>query len=209
MSPDLITLTDPASPAAEAYRRLRANLTAVGKKMPLQAVLMVAAGPDEQKAQAVANLAVTFARVGTRVIVVDCDLRRPAQHVLFGVDNTAGVTTALGRSDGALPLQTTAIPNLRILPGGPAVDVPADLLASSAMADLIGRLRGEADIILFDAPPVTTATDAIELATQVDGVLLTVRAGHTRRGEAQRAREQLGRVGAHLLGAVMVDVATE
>jgi|YNPBryantNP2012_1023418.scaffolds.fasta_scaffold02506_2 capsular exopolysaccharide synthesis family protein len=209
MTPDLITLTDPASPVAEAYRRLRANLMAAGKKTPLQAVLMVAAGPDEQKAQAVANLAVTFARVGARVIVVDCDLRRPAQHALFGVDNAAGVTTALGRRDGALPLQTTAIPNLRVLPSGPAVDVPADLLASSAMADLIGRLRGEADIILFDAPPVTTATDAIELATRVDGVLLTVRAGHTRRGEAQRAREQLARVGAPLLGAVMVDVAEE
>ncbi|MCX7671215.1 MAG: CpsD/CapB family tyrosine-protein kinase, partial [Anaerolineae bacterium] len=170
MTPDLITLTDPASPAAEAYRRLRANLMAAGKKMPLQAVLMVAAGPDDEKAQTVANLAVTFARVGTRVVLVDCDLRRPAQHALFGLDNTAGVTTALGRADGALPLQATAVPNLRVLPGGPAVDVPADLLASPAMAELIARLRAEADIILFDAPPVTAATDAVELATRVDGV---------------------------------------
>lgn len=206
---DLITLTDPASPVAEAYRRLRANLMAAGRQAPLQTVLMVAAGPDDAKAQTVANLAVSFARVGTRVVLVDCDLRRPAQHALFGLDNAAGVTTALGRTDGALPLQTTAVPNLRVLPGGPAVEVPADLLASPAMAELIARLRAEADIILFDAPPVTTATDAVELATRVDGVLLTVRAGHTRRGEAQRAKDQLDRVGARLLGVVMVDVAEE
>ncbi|MGC8782211.1 MAG: CpsD/CapB family tyrosine-protein kinase [Anaerolineae bacterium] len=209
MTSELIALTDPASPVAEAYRRLRANLTAAGKTMPLQAVLMAAAGPDDRKAQVVANLAVTFARVGTRVVLVDCDLRRPAQHALFGVDNTVGVAAALERADGPLPLQATAVPNLHVLPAGPAVDVPADLLASPAMVALIGRLRGAADLLLFDAPPIATATDALELATRVDGVLLTVRAGHTRRGEAQRAREQLAQVGARLLGAVMIDVAAE
>ncbi len=207
MTPDLITLTDPTSPAAEAYRRLRVNLTSAGKKTPLQTVLMVAAGPDDDKAQAVANLAVSFARVGNRVIVVDCDLRQSAQHLLFGLENAAGVTTALSEPRAALPVQATAVANLRVLTSGPAVGVPADAIASPAMAALITRLRGEADIVLLDAPPVTLATDAVELATRVDGVLLTVNAGHTKRGDAQRAKEQLAQVGANLLGAVLVNVA--
>jgi len=83
--------------------------------------------------------------------------------------------------------------------------VPADLLASPAMGTLIARLRDEADIILFDAPPVLFATDAAELAIQVDGVLLTVRAGHTRRDEAQRAKELLEKVGARIIGAALVN----
>jgi non-specific protein-tyrosine kinase len=207
MTPDLITLTDPTSAVAEAYRRLRVNLLSSGKKTPLQTILMVAAGPDDAKAQAVANLAVSYARVGSRVIVVDCDLRQPAQHRLFGVDNAAGVTTALNEPAATLPIQATTVANLRLLASGPAVAVPADAIASPAMGQLIARLREEADIALLDAPPVTTATDAIELATRVDGVLLTVNAGHTKRGDAQRAKEQLEQVEAHLLGVVMVNVA--
>jgi capsular exopolysaccharide synthesis family protein len=207
MTPDLITLTDPTSPSAEAYRRLRVNLVSAGKKTPLQIVLVVAAGSDDEKAQVVANLAVSFARVGKRVIVVDCDLRHPAQHLLFGLDNSAGITTALGSTSGSLPVQATGVANLWVLTSGPAVDVPADAIASPAMADLIARLRKEADLVLLDAPPVMLATDAVELATRVDGVLMTVNAGHTKRGEAQRAKEQLEQVGANLLGAIMVNVA--
>jgi non-specific protein-tyrosine kinase len=207
MTPDLITLTDPTSPAAEAYRRLRVNLTSAGKKAPLQAVLMVAAGPDADKAQAVANLAISFARVGVRVILADCDLRQPAQHLLFGLNNAAGVTTALREPGAALPLQATVVDNLHVLTSGPAAAVPADEIASPAMAGLLARLREDADIVLLDAPAVTLATDAVELATRVDGVLLTVNAGHTRRGDAQRAKEQLAQVGANLLGAVLVNAA--
>ena len=207
MTPDLITLTDPTSPAAEAYRRLRVNLTSAGKKAPLKTVLMVAAGPDAEKAQAVANLAVSFARVGVRVILADCDLRQPAQHLLFGLNNATGVSTALSEPRAALPLQATTVDNLRVLASGPAVAAPGDVLASPGMVGLLARLREDADIVLLDAPPVTLATDAVELATRVDGVLLTVNAGHTRRGDAQRAKEQLAQVGANLLGAVIVNAA--
>lgn len=208
MTSDLIILTDPASPAAEAYRRLRANLMAAERRQPLRTILVAAAGPDVDKANIVANLAVAFARVGKRVILADCDLRHPALHALFGLDNAAGVSTAL-RDAAAPPLQDTPVPGLRVLAAGPATDAPADLLASPAMGRLIGRLAEEADVVLFDAPPVTLATDAAELATQVDGVLLTVAAGKTKRDEAQRAKEQLAQVGAQLLGAALVNVAAD
>jgi Mrp family chromosome partitioning ATPase len=94
-----------------------------------------------------------------------------------------------------------------VLPAGPKVDVPSDLLASPAMARLVRRLVGEADVVLLDAPPVTVATDAAELARVVDGVLLTVAAGVTKRDEAQRAKELLDQVGARVVGAALVNVA--
>ncbi len=208
MTPDLIILTDPASPAAEAYRRLRVNLMSAERQQPLRTVLVAAAGPDVDKARVVANLAVAFAKVGKRVILADCDLRYPAQHTLFGLPNVTGVSTAL-RDAAALSLQATDVPGLRVLTAGPAADAPADLLASPPMGRLIGRLAEDADVVLFDAPPVTLATDAAELATQVDGVLLTVAAGKTRRDEAQRAKDQLAQVGARLLGAALVNVAAD
>ncbi len=208
MTANLITLTDPTSPVADAYRHLRVNLTSAGRDLPLQAVLVVAAGPDEAKAEVVANLAVTFAKVGRQVILADCDLRHPAQHTLFGLSNTTGVTSALDEKDVPLPLQATEVTGLRVLAAGPAIEVPSDTLASPAMADLIARLRSQADIVLLDASPVISATDAVELATQVDGVLLTVRAGHTKHEDAGRAKEQLEKVGARVLGAALVDTAS-
>jgi len=293
MTTNLVTITDPTSPAAEAYRRLRVNLVASGQETPFHTLLIAAAGPDADKASTVANLAVTFARVGKRVILVDCDLRHPGQHTLFGLDNRAGVTTAVraplppnagglsspkdreargpdspqdreargpdspqdreargpdspqdreargpdspqdreargpdspqdreargpdspqdwGAGGAAtLPLQATDVPGLRILTSGPEVEVPSDLIASPAMTSLIARLRDDADVVLFDAPPVVLATDAAELATLVDGVLLTVSAGHTRRDDAQRAVDLLGKVGARLVGAALVNAPAD
>jgi non-specific protein-tyrosine kinase len=136
-------------------------------------------------------------------------LRHPAHHALFNVSSAEGVTTALKNPDADLPLQATELPGLTVLPAGPNVDVPSDLLASPAMARLVRRLATEADVVLFDAPPVTVATDAAELATVVDGVLLTVTAGVTKRDEAQRAKELLEQVGARVVGAALVNVAAE
>lgn len=209
MAPNLITLTDPTSPAAEAYRRLRVNLTSAGGETPLRTLLVAAAGPDSDKSLSVANLAVTFARVGKRVILVDCDLRHPSQHALFGLSNAAGVTTVAQDEQTGLPLQATTVPGLRVLTSGPAVAVPADLLAAPGMGRLLARLCDEADLVLLDAPPVTLATDTAELASQVTGVLLTVAAGHTKRDDAQRAKELLAQVGARLVGAVLVNVADD
>ena len=210
MAVNLVVISDPASPAAEAYRRLRVNLMSAAQEAPLQALLVAAAGPDPDKSNTVANLAVAFAKVGRRVILADCDLRHPALHTLLGLANDAGVTTVLASDDAAdLPLQPTELPNLRVLTSGPAVVVPSDSIASPGMARLIARLRQEADVVLFDAPPVVLATDAAELATQVDGVLLTVSAGRTKRDDAQRAVQLLKRVGARLVGTALVNLPVD
>jgi capsular exopolysaccharide synthesis family protein len=206
MSADLITLSDPSSPAAEAYRRLRTNLTSAGNGAQLKTLLVASAGPDESKAETAANLAVSFAKIGKQVVLVDCDLRHPAQHRLFGLNNDAGVTTAFSDRAARLPLQGTSLSCLNVLTSGPAVESPSDLIASPAMRQLIARLCEGADLVIFDAPPVVLATDAAELATQVDGVLLTVSSGHTKREDAQQAKELLAKVGARLVGAAMVNV---
>ncbi len=216
MTLNLATLSAPASPAAEAYRRLRANLMSAGRdgEAPLRTLLVAAASPSADKSQVAANLAVAFAKVGKRVILVDCDLRHPALHSLFGVPNATGVSSALRRDESLpdaapLPMQDTEVAGLRLLTSGPQADAPADLLASPAMHRLVDRLAAEADIVLFDAPPVTVATDASELATQVDGVLLVVTAGLTKRDDAAAARQMLSQVGARIVGAALVNVTTE
>jgi non-specific protein-tyrosine kinase len=205
MTLNLVTLNEPASPAAEAYRRLRVNLSAE-RELPLRTILVVPVDSAADKDTVAANLAVAYARVGKQVILADCDLRRPRQHTVFGAANEAGVTTSLADEAAPLPLQETAVPGLRLLTSGPDVEVPSDLLASPAMGRLMARLCEAADVVLLDAPPVAVATDASELANQVDGVLLTVTAGQTKRDAALRARQLLEQVGARIVGAVLVNV---
>jgi len=202
MTLDLIALSDPNSAAAEAYRQLRTNLVFAG--VPMETVLVAAATADQNKASVVANLAVSFANIGKRVLIADCDLRRPAMHRLFQLANDSGVTTALQNGERPL-LQATGVPGLQVLTSGPAVPVAADLLASTRMNDLIAQLRTMAEIVLFDAPPVVLSTDAANLASRVDGVVLAVSVGHTKRHDAEQAKEILGRVGAHIVGAILVN----
>ncbi len=198
-------LADPASPAAEAFRRLRVDLGAGRGGTALKALLVAAPVPDSDAAGVAADLAVAFARAGRRTVLVDCHLRHPAQHALFGLPNQAGVSSALENPGAPLPLQESAVPCLRVLGSGPAVQAPSDLIASPRMAALIGQLRDEADVVIFDAPPVVVASDAAELAGQVDGVLLAVSAGRTKREAAQRARLILGQAGGQVLGVVLTN----
>ncbi|MBC8448015.1 MAG: CpsD/CapB family tyrosine-protein kinase [Chloroflexi bacterium] len=205
MTTNLITITDPRSAVAEAYRRLRTNLEFASLDEPLRTLLVTSAGPDAEKSTMLANLAVSIAQAGRRVILVDSDLRQPRLHDVFGLDNQEGLTTAVGQASGDVPLQQSGVNGLRVLTAGPLPDVPVDLIASPAMETLIATLSEQADIVLFNAPPVVTVTDAAVLASKVDGVLLLVNAGCTRREYAQRAKAMLERVHARLLGAVLTN----
>jgi len=205
--PDLITLTDPRSPAAEAYRTLRTNLTFAALDKPIETLLVTSAAPDEDKSVVLANLAVTMAQGERRTILVDADLRRPSLHEIFGVANDRGLTSMIVE-ETALddpPLVESGVDNLWLMPSGPLPPNPADILGSRRMEDAIARLKSRADIVLFDAPPVVAVTDGAVLGTKVDGVLLVVCAGRTRREHAQRARELLERVRVRIVGAVLND----
>lgn len=201
----LITLTDPRSAAAEAYRTLRTNLMFSSVEKPISTLLVTAPAQNEDKSTVLANLAVTFAQSGNKTILVDSDLRQPQQHTIWQVDNQRGLTTMM-LEDTALsspPLVATQVENLQLLPAGELPPTPADVLGSQRMSEVISVLKARANYILFDAPPVLAATDAALLGSRLDGVLLVVRAGRTRRDEAARAKQALERVHVRVVGAVL------
>lgn len=205
--PNLITLTDPRSLAAEAYRTLRTNLYFSSLDTDLETLVVTSAAPGDGKSTTLANLAVTMAQGEKRTILVDADLRRPALHRIFTVGNSQGLTT-MAVQDSALaepPLAPTGVENLWLLPSGPLPPNPAEILGSRRMEEIIAALKANADIVLFDAPPVIAVTDAAVLGTKVDGVLLVVRAGKTRREHALRAKELLEKAQVRLMGAVLSD----
>ena len=204
----LITVTHPHSPVSEAYRILRTNLEFSSLDKPIRTMVVTSAGPDEGKSTTLANLAVTIAQGGKKVILADCDLRRPRQHEIFGLDNDAGLTTMVV-DDEALenpPLQETGVPNLWLLPSGPLPPNPSELLGSRRMEEIIAVLTQRADMVLFDAPPVIAVIDAVVLGSKVDGVLLVINAGGTKRDHAQRAKAQLEKVNVRVIGAVLNNV---
>ncbi|MGB9775268.1 MAG: CpsD/CapB family tyrosine-protein kinase [Anaerolineae bacterium] len=206
--PQLITLTDPRSPAAEAYRTLRTNLTFAGLDQPIETLVVTSPAPERGKSIAAANLAVTMAQGEHRTILVDADLRRPALHEIFGISNERGLTTMFVDPQARTepPLVEVGVENLWLLPSGPLPPNPADLLGSRRMEEIIAVLRSRADILIFDAPPVIAVTDAAVLGMKVDGVLLVVAAGRTRREQARQARELLERARVRVVGAVLTDV---
>jgi len=204
---DLITLTDPRSPASEAYRTLRTNLEFSSLEHSLQSLLATSPAADDFKSETVANLAVIMAEGGRKVILVDGDLRRPAQHEIFHLDNSRGLcdllTAAEQDADADALLQESGVEGLRVLTSGALPQNPSVLLGGAVMEQAIDLLTGQADLVLFDAPPVLAVTDASLLAAQVDGTLLVVRAGSTRREHVQQAQALLQKVNAHLVGAAL------
>jgi capsular exopolysaccharide synthesis family protein len=206
---NLITLTDPRNPVAEAFRTLRTNLEFSSLDHPVKTLVVTSPGDGEGKSTTLANLAVTAAQSEKTVCLIDCDLRRPSLHQLFGLSNEVGLTSMI-RDDSlrdAPPLQATPVPGLRVLTSGPLPPNPSELLGSRRMEEIIASLSRQSDLILFDAPPITMVTDAAVLATKVDAVLLVVSAGHTRREHARRAKALLEKVNARLVGVVLNNVS--
>ena len=204
MSLSLVTLTAPRSPAAEAYQSLRTNIEFSSLDKALHSLLITCPDTETMKSEALANLAVVMADAGDRIVVVDGDLRRPLQHEIFRVNGDVGLTDWL-RSGGEPVLTETQIPNLRLLAAGPLPPNPVALLSSKRLAELLQVLAAEAEYVLVDAPPVLAVTDAALWASQVDGTILAVTAGKTKREQAERAKGVLEKVQTNIVGAVLLD----
>ncbi len=202
---DLITITDPRSPVSEAYRTLRTNLQFSSLEDPIRTLVVTSPAPDEGKSTTVANLAVTLAQGGRRTVLVDSDLRRPALHTLFDLKSEPGLTNLMLEEDGEPFLQETTVDGLRLLSSGPKPPNPADMLGAQKLDKIIESLAKDADIVLFDAPPVIAVTDAAVLGAKVDGVLLVISAGKTRRDHAQRAKELLEKANVRIIGAALAN----
>lgn len=166
--------------------------------------MVTSAGPREGKSTTIANIAVSIAQTGKSVLVIDGDLRNPSQHKLFKVENGLGLSVALVEDrDYHTYLKETDVPGVKILTGGPIPPNPAELLSSQRMKRMIEEAGQSFDVLLIDTPPVIAVTDAAILAQLVDGVLLVLASGEVNKDYARRAKEQLEKVGAKILGAVI------
>jgi non-specific protein-tyrosine kinase len=199
----------PRSAAAEAYRTLGTNIQFSSLDRPVRTLLVTSVGSDEGKSVVLANLAITMAEGGRHVVMIDCDLRRPSLHQIFGLADQPGLTTIMLDESLAPALQGTSVANVDLVAAGPLPPNPAELISSERFQRVLASIAAAADVVLVDAPPVSAVADATILATRVDGVLLVVDSGRTRRDTARRATEQLERVGARLLGAVLTNVKAE
>ena len=204
----LIMLAEPQSPAAEAYRSLAANLQFAYADRQLQTIGITSSAEGEGKSTTVANLAVALAQTGRRVIVVDADLRRPGQHTLFGIGRDEGLANLLLGEVTQLPLHDTSAGGVRVLTSGSSAANPLEALASRRFDQVLALARAQADFVLVDTPPAGALADTAVVAPRLEGMLLVVSAGKTKRDLARRAREQLERVNANLLGVVLTDART-
>lgn len=202
---DLVTLKDPRSPAAEAFRVLRTNIQFSAIDEPIRTLIVTSPAQDETRSTTLANLAVTMAQSGHKTILVDADLRRPAQHTIWKLTNDKGLTSMMLEGDGLAnpPLREVGVENLWVLTSGPLPPNPADLLGARRMEEAIAALKEKADYVLFDAPPVLAVTDTALLASKLDALLLVIKAGATRRDHAKRAKEVLSRLHIRVIGVAL------
>ncbi len=204
-NPSLIA-ANPRLHFGEAYRTLRTNLQFATLNHKCEAVLVTSAGPGEGKSFTISNLAVVFAQAGKRVLIADSDIRRPTLHKYFNVSNEIGLTNLLLADDQSRVnpfVQRTGYSGLRLLASGPLPPNPTELLSSPQMARAVAALKDEADIVLFDSPPVLAVSDAAILSALVDGVILVAGAGQSRVKAIARAKEAISLPGVVVLGTVL------
>jgi len=204
----LITMIDPRSPISEQYRTIRTNIQLSMIDKELKTLTFTSAAPGEGKSTTIANLAITLAYQGDKVLLIDADLRRPTMHQLMGVRNQFGLTTMISKKmnkeSAIFPIPK--ISNLHVMPSGPIPPNPSELLGSKKMKNLISELSQEYDWILFDTPPVLAVTDAQILGNHCDGVILILKSHQTEKRELVKAKELLDKANTNLMGTVMSGV---
>lgn len=201
----LITLAMPTSPVSEQFRTLRTNIqfSMIDKKLKSLAVLSATTAAG--KSTVAANLAVTFTMQGNKVLLIDCDLRRPSVHREFGIQNNEGLTNLLANHDGKKIddyLNTCEVAGLSILTGGPVPPNPAELLSSNRMQQLEKEVAERFDLVIYDTPPLLGFTDAQILAGRVDGTIFVAHYGADTKEDVLKAADSLKMVNANVLGVV-------
>lgn len=206
-SKDLHIHREPKSLIAECTRSIRTNLLFMSPDKPFRRMLVTSSGPQEGKSTTVINLAIAMAQSGSKVLIVDTDMRRPRLHKAFGVPNDVGVSSLVvgeGRIEDAI--KTTDVPGVYVLPCGPVPPNPAELQHTRAFSELLEELSRRFDKVILDSPPVGAVADAVVLATQVDGVVVVLKAGLTNADVALRTVRTLRDVKANIYGGILNDV---
>lgn len=206
LSARLVTLKAPDGIASEAYRTLRTSLLYSLVDDPPKVITVTSPGPREGKSTTCANLGVVLAQANKSVLLIDCDLRRPAVHKLFDLRNLRGFVDVLAREGEVEDYWHEPLGNLKVVTAGSVPPNPAELLGSERFSTLLGRLREDFDYVILDAPPVQLVSDPAIIASQGDGVLLVLDAQNTRKMSMRRSIRSLEAVGANVLGTVMNNV---
>ncbi|HEY2421731.1 MAG TPA: CpsD/CapB family tyrosine-protein kinase [Neobacillus sp.] len=200
----LITSVDSKSPISEQYRTIRTNIQYSSVDKEIKTIMVTSAGPGEGKSTTIANLAVVFAQLGKKVLLVDADLRKPTVHHTFGANNLFGFTSVLTKQTA---LEKTVIAtnekDLYILPSGPIPPNPAELLSSKAMEQFIEEANEVFDYILFDSPPLLAVADPQILANKCDGTIFVIYSERTEIEQAKKCKELLANAQSKLLGVVL------
>jgi capsular exopolysaccharide synthesis family protein len=192
------------SPLAEAYKTLRTSVLLSSAEGSPRTILVTSAQPNDGKTITVLNLAVSLSQLGSSVLIIDCDLRRPMTHKVFDVDTQPGLSTYLSSDlDDDSIIRGLPIDNLWLIPSGPLPPNPAELISSAKMKTMLHDLSLRFDHILIDSPPISNVTDPVILSTLVDGVVLVVRDRKSKREAVRRARRELSAVGARVIGVVL------
>jgi capsular exopolysaccharide synthesis family protein len=188
-------------------RRLRTALLLSAAGRPPKTILLTSVRMEDGKTTTATNTAISLAQLGASVVLVDCDLRKPAVHEVFGVPRNIGLSTYLARNMEIDEVtQTLPTQNLRLIPAGPIPPNPAELLSSERMKRLLAELSERYDHVVIDSPPLGSVTDAVILSAMVDGVILVVHGGRNSRHAVQRACNELSAVGARVFGIVLNNV---
>jgi capsular exopolysaccharide synthesis family protein len=207
-----LVLLDSRSSVAEAYRVLRTSVLLSSVDNPPKKILITSGQPGEGKTTTVVNTAISLAQLGSSVLIIDCDLRKPSVHKVLGVDQSRGLSTYLStKIDLVDVMQKLSIPNLWVLPCGPIPPNPSEMISSAKMKDMLRTLAESFDHIIIDSPPLLKVTDPVILSTLVDGVVLVVHGGKSTREVVRRTRQELSMAGAKIFGVVLnnVDIQAE
>lgn len=208
--PDLFCHDNPKSSAAECCRSIRTNILFMSPDRPPRRLLVTSASPQEGKTTVAISLAITMAQSGSRVLIVDSDMRRPRVHTAFGLENEDGLSTAiLGMRKVEELVRPTPVPGLDILTCGPIPPNPAELIHTERFKEVVAQLERLYDRVVFDSPPIIAVTDPVILSRHVDGVVIVVKSMVTNRRAAKFAVKQMRDVGGNLLGAVLNDLDLE
>ena len=202
---ELITQSRPQSQMAESYRALRTSLLLTSLGAPPKTILITSALPREGKTTTSINTAIVLAQKGTRVLLIDADLRRPSIHKTLGLGARVGLSNVLtgGATVQQATVRSSLMPNLYILPAGTPPPNPAELMASTQMVELLAELREQYDHVVVDTPPTLSVTDAVVISTKADAVVLVIRSSQTTKPALRRARDILMQVNARVAGVLL------
>lgn len=205
---DMVTVSEPASVNTEQFNTIRTNIQFSSVDSKVHSLMITSSTMSEGKSTISANLAASFAKQGYRTLLVDADFRRPTIKSTFKVASSKGITNYLTTKEFSLNDITfrTTERNLFVMPSGPIPPNPSELLGSSKMKKLISAVQEQMDIVIFDAPPILSVTDAQVLATNVDATILVVRKKQVQREEVAQAVELLNHVHGKILGTIFNDV---